>query len=535
MEKVWHQWYDKGVPKRIAYPQVPLKGLFNVRAEENAADPYLIIGNQIIPYGEANTLARRTANGLLDLGVSKGDRVALIAPNVPQWVIARQACYKIGAIVVPINPLSAQREMDHHLADSGAETAIVMAPFAEKLLGFLKKEANPLKRLILFGQSEPTDGSPQEPGLHFLEKMMASAQSNEPDVFVDPQDVAVIQYTGGTTGISKGCALTNYNLVAMALQTVEWMKPVVEGRDIRTLAAIPIYHVYGYNFNVNLNIFAGGSVVLIPKPTPDALLEAINTHQPTLFPSVPTMLIGLIQHPAIRESRVDRIKSVICGGAPLARETMTAFEKLSKTRIMEGYGLSEISNVVTANPGTKRKEGSIGVPWPDVDVKVVDIDEGKTTMPVGEPGELLLKTPTLMAGYWNRPSETENAIRDGWLYTGDVVYQDEDGFIFIVDRKKDMILASGFNIYPREIDEVMYTHPKVLHSCTVGVPDPVRGETVKVFLQLKEGETMDEEEVVAYCRERLTPYKVPKIVEFIDEIPLTSVGKADRKALRERG
>jgi long-chain acyl-CoA synthetase len=345
----------------------------------------------------------------------------------------------------------------------------------------------------------------------------------------------VLQYTGGTTGISKGCALTNFNLVAMALQTAEWMKPVVEGRAIRTLAAIPLYHVYGFNLNVNINMFAGGAVVLIPKPTPDALLEAINAHQPTLFPAVPTMLIDLIHHPAVKESKIDLIKSVTSGGAPLTRETMTVFEELSETRIMEGYGLSEVSNVVTGNPHlTKRKKGSIGVPWPDVDVKVVKVDDG-TTMAVGEPGELLVKTPTLMSGYWNNPSETENTIRDGWLHTGDVAYQDEDGFIFIVGRKKDMILASGFNIYPREIDEVMYTHPKVLHSCTVGVPDPKRGETVKVFLQLKERMEMDEGEVVRYCRERLTAYKVPKIVEFIDEVPLTSVGKPDRKALKERG
>jgi len=246
------------------------------------------------------------------------------------------------------------------------------------------------------------------------------------------------------------------------------------------------------------------------------------------------MLIGLNQHADAPDSRIKSVKGVICGGAPLAEETQKAFELLSGSRIMQGYGLSESSCGVSSSPHMTRKAGSIGIPFPDNDVRLVDIDTGTKEMPTGEPGELIFQGPSLMTGYWKNPHETKLAVRDGWLYTGDIAYRDDDGFLFIVDRKKDMILAGGFNIYPRDIDEVMYTHPKVLNSCTLGVPDPKRGETVKVFIQTKPGQNLTEQEVIDYCKERLTPYKVPKIVEFIDELPVTSVGKPDRKALRKR-
>jgi long-chain acyl-CoA synthetase len=534
MTKVWHRYYDKGVPKSIEYPKIPLRDLFNQRAEENPDNPYLIMNDTMLPYKICNSMARSFANGLLAIGVTKGDRVAIVAPNVPQWVIARQACYKIGAIAVPINPLSAVREMEHYMKDSGTETAVAMAAFAGKLIQVKKVGSTPLKRIIAFQiQGSPVELENADYLLDF-DTMISSHPNTEPDIEVEADDIAVLQYTGGTTGISKGCALSNFNLVAMAISSSHWLNIVVSGNQTKTLAAIPLYHVYGFNFNVNLNMINGGSVVLVPQPSPDNLLKAINQHQPNVFPAVPTMLIGINQHPGTPDSKVNSIKAVISGGAPLASEAMKTFEDLSGTRIMEGYGLSEISAGITFNPIVSRKVGSIGVPMPDVDIRVVDIDTGTKDMPAGEPGELIAQTPTLMTGYWNNPDETKHAIRDGWLYTGDIGFMDEDGFISIVDRKKDMILAGGFNVYPRDIDEVMYTHPKVLHSCTLGVPDPKRGETVKVFIQTRPGQTLTEQEVIDYCKERLTPYKVPKIVEFIDELPLTSVGKADRNVLRNR-
>ena len=534
MTKGWHQFYDKGVPESIEYPNISLKDLFNRRADENPDNPYLIIEDTILPYKVCNAMARSFANGLLANGVTKGDRVAIVAPNVPQWVIARQACYKIGAIAVPVNPLSAVPELAHYMKDSGTETAVVMAAFAGKLIEVKKMGSTPLKRIIVFQvQGSPVELEKAHDLLDF-DTMISSHPDTEPDIEVTADDIAVLQYTGGTTGVSKGCALSNANLVAMALQTSHWMKIVVSGNETISLGAIPLYHVYGFNFTVNLNMINGGSVVLVPLPSPDNLLKAINQHQPSVFPAVPTMLIGLLQHPDAQDSEIKSVKGVVSGGAPLAEETQKAFERLSGTRIMQGYGLSESSCGVSFNPYSKSKAGSIGIPFPDNDVRLVDIDTGTKEMPNGEPGELTYKGPSLMTGYWNNPQETRLAVKDGWLYTGDIAYRDDDGFLFIVDRKKDMILAGGFNIYPRDIDEVMYAHPKVLHSCALGVPDPKRGETVKVFIQTKPGQTMTEQEVIDYCKERLTPYKVPKIVEFVDEVPLTSVGKVDRKMLRDR-
>jgi len=534
MDRVWNQWYDEGVPISIDYPKKPLKDMFNYQAEENADRPYLIFDDAKLSYKACNSMARSFANGLLSMNVKKGDRVVIMAPNVPQFVIVRQACYKIGAIVVPINPLSVVREITHYFNDSGVETAVVMAEFADKVIQVLRNQETRLKRVIVFQVPDKTIELEKADDILDFDMVIASNPDDEPDIKVEADDFAVLQYTGGTTGISKGCALSNYNLTVMAYQTASWVSPAAGGRGMRTLAAIPLYHVYGFNFNVNVNLLWGGSIVLVPKPSTDNLLEAINKHEPNLFAAVPTMLIGLNQHPDTPKSKVKEIKVVFSGGAPLAVEAMKTFKRISGIDIVEAYGLAEITNMITSNPiYTKRKAGSIGIPIPDVDIRIVDIDKGTKDMPAGETGELITQTPTLMQEYWENPDETEKAIRDGWLYTGDMAKMDEDGFIFLVDRKKDMILASGFNVYPREIDEVMYAHPKVFHSCTIGVPDPKRGETVKVFIVTKPGETMTEQEVIDYCREQLTPYKVPKLVEFIDELPLTPVGKPDRNALRK--
>jgi len=534
MDRVWYQWYDEGVPKSIDYPKKPLKDMFNYQAEENAERPYLIFDDATLSYKVCNSMARSFANALLSMNVKKGDRVVIMSPNVPQFIIVRQSCYKIGAIVVPINPLSVVREITHYFNDSGVETAVVMAEFADKVIQVLRNQKTRLKRVIVFQVPGKTVELEKSEDILDFDTLIASTPDDEPDIKVEADDIAVLQYTGGTTGISKGCALSNHNLTAMACQTASWISPAAGGNEMRTLAAIPLYHVYGFNFNVNVNLLWGGSIVLVPKPTTDNLLEAINKHAPNLFAAVPTMLIGLNQHPDTPKSKVKEIKALFSGGAPLAVEALKTFKKISGIDIVEAYGLAEITNMITSNPiYTKRKAGSIGIPNPDVDIRIVDIDTGLKDMPPGETGELITQTPTLMQEYWENPDETKKAIRDGWLYTGDMAKMDEDGFIFLVDRKKDMILASGFNVYPREIDEVMYTHPKVFHSCTIGVPDPKRGETVKVFIVTKPRQTMSEQEVIDFCREQLTPYKVPKLVEFIDELPLTPVGKPDRKALRK--
>ncbi|MEJ5362487.1 MAG: long-chain fatty acid--CoA ligase [Spirochaetota bacterium] len=535
MEKRWYKWYDKQVPHSIYYPPMPLKDFFNYHAEKNPDKPYLIINDITLPYGLCNVLARRFANALLKMGIKKGDRLAIMAPNVPQYILAEQACFKIGVIVVPVNPLATVPEITHQLNDSGAETIVVMAAFAKGPIEILKAKTSPLKHVITFQIKSIQIDVEKGNGIYDMDALVAESSDEEPDVKVTWDDTALLQYTGGTTGVSKGCKLSNFNLVSIAYQDVCWFTPLFKPGELRTLAAIPVYHIFGFNCNINVNLVNGGTIILVPQPTTENILEAINKHEPNFFAAVPTMIIGLNQHPDTPKSKIRSIRGMISGSSPLAVEAMKKFEELSGATIIEGYGLSETSNVLTCNPiFTKRKPGSVGLPWPDNDIKIVDLDTGTKEMPIGEAGELIAKGPTIMSEYWQNEKETAIALRDGWLYTGDIAYMDEDGYIFIVDRKKDMILSSGFNVYPREIDEVMYTHPKVLRACAVGIPDEKRGESVKLFIVTKPGETMTEEEAIEYCRDRLSPYKVPKCVEFIDELPLTAIGKPDRKVLKQR-
>lgn len=535
MERRWYKWYDKQVPHSIYYPPTPLKDFFNYHAEKNPEKPYLIVNDIILPYGLCNSIARRFANGLLKLGLKKGDRLGIMAPNVPQFILAEQACFKIGVVVVPINPLASIPEITHQLNDSGAETIVAMAAFSKGPIEILKTRTSPLKRVITFQVKSMQVEVEKADGTYDFDSIVAESADQEPDIKVLWSDTALLQYTGGTTGVSKGCKLSNFNIVSISYQDVSWFAPLFKPGELRTLAAIPIYHIFGFNCNVNVNLANGGTIILVPQPTTDNILEAINKHEPNFFAAVPTMIIGLNQHPDTPKSKIRSIRGMISGSSPLAVEAMKIFEELSGATIIEGYGLSETSNVLTCNPiFTKRKPGSVGLPWPDNDIKIVDIDTGTREMPIGESGELIAKGPTVMSEYWQNEKETAIALREGWLYTGDIAYMDEDGYIFIVDRKKDMILSSGFNVYPREIDEVMYTNPKVLRACAIGVPDEKRGESIKLFLVLKPGETMAEKEVIDYCKERLSPYKVPKYVEFIDELPLTAIGKPDRKALKQR-
>lgn len=533
--KSWFKLYDKGVPYSIFYPPVTAKTLFNEHAEKNPDRDYLIINEIHFSYKSANLMARKTANGLLSLGVKKGDRVAIMAPNVPQYCIAFQACAKIGAIVVPVNPLAAMPEVRHYIKDSGAETIIVMAVFSKGPIEILKAKDTTLKNVVTFQVQAMPVAVEKTAGIHDFNELSESASGNEPDIDVYHTDTLMLQYTGGTTGVSKGCVLSNANVLAMAYQECFWLTPLFStGEQLRALAAIPLYHIYGFNTNMNANLVHGGTIILVPQPTTENILAAVNKHEPNLFAAVPTMIIGLNQHPDITKSKIRAIKGIISGSAPLAVEALHRFEELSGAIITEGYGMSETSNVLTINPiYTLRKPGGVGLPLPDNDIRIVDIETGMKDMPAGEAGELIAKGPTIMSGYWNNPEETANVMRDGWLYTGDIGYIDHDGHVFIVDRKKDMVLASGFNVYPREIDEIMYTHPKVLQACAFGIPDPKRGETVKVAVVLKPGEKMTEEEVKDFCRKSLSPYKVPTDVAFMNELPVTAVGKVDRKRLRQ--
>lgn len=532
----WESLYDEAVPRHFDYPETPLKDYFNKWAEKHPEKPYLIINDTQLSYGLCNSLARRLANALLAMGVKKGDRVAIMAPNVPQYVISLQALFKIGAIEVPANVLYTIPELDFQFKDSGTETVIVMAAFADKAIKIMQDPASPVKRVIAFQVTGLTTELEKITNLFDYNEIISAAEDKEPDIVVTGSDIAKLQYTGGTTGVPKGCVLTNKMLLSQAIRTTTWCTAgftLVPMEEVKTLAAIPLNHIYGYNGNVNACLFSGGTIVLVAQPTPDNLLDAINKHEPNIWAAVPAMIIELNSHPDIGTSKVSSVKGIFSGSAPLAVDTLQEFERLSGGRILEGYGLSETINIITVNPVfTLRKYGSCGMVWPDTDLVVVDLDTGTKVMPRGELGELIARGPQVMEEYWNNPTETANVIRDGWLYTGDIVRMDEDGFIFIVDRKKDMIIASGFNVYPRDVDEVVFAHPKVMEACTIGVPDPKRGETVKAFVVPKAGETITEEEIIEHCRQQLAPYKVPKLLEFINAIPRTTVGKPDRKALQ---
>lgn len=533
--KPWLALYDKGVPHSVIYPPLSIKQMFNACAEATPEQAYLIIGDTQLTYGLVNMMARKIANSMSASGVKKGDRVAIMAPNVPQYTIAFQACAKLGAIVVPINPLATPKEVHHYIKDSGAETIFVMAAFASGPIEVLRADDTPLKNVITFQIESAPVVIESGPGIHDLNQFAADGALSEPDVDVQPADTLMLQYTGGTTGLSKGCVLTNANLVAIAYQESYWLSPLVEkGEQIRVLAVAPQYHIYGFNMSININHVQGGAIILVPKPTTENILAAINQHEPNIFPAVPTMLIGLNQHPDISKSKIGSVKGVVCGSAPMPVEAMRTFEKLSGAVITEGYGMSETSNILTSNPTrTVRKPGGVGLPFPDNEIRIVDLETGTQDVPLGESGEIIARGPTIMKEYWNNPEETAKVFQDGWLMTGDIGYMDEDGHIFIVDRKKDMVLSSGFNVYPREIDELMYTHPKVLQACSFGVPDPKRGESLKLAVVLKPGEVLESAEIRDFCKTHLSGYKVPQEVIFVEELPLTSIGKPDRKKLRQ--
>ncbi len=534
MDRPWYKYYDEGVPKSIDYPGKAMKDYFNEWAEKQPDKPYLIWDDAELTYGQTNEMARKVANAIIGTGYEKGERIALMSSNLAEYVILLQACYKIGAAIVPTNPMYTVKELTHQFSDSETSIVFVEDRFASKVVEVAKTDNSRIKLIVVIDSKTGTLVENQDNVINYGD-FVAGAKAEEPDIEVKPEDLAMLQYTGGTTGLAKGCMLSNANLEAMAWQDAYWFSPPYEKfSDMRIMCAMPLYHIYGFNTSVNINMVAGGNIIVVNDPSPNGLLLNINQHEPNFFASVPAMIYGLNNHPEVGNSKIRNIKAMICGSSPLAIEGIKRFEELSGAAITEGYGLSESSNVLTCTPMfTKRIVGSVGIPWPDVDIRIVDLEDGVKDMPTGEPGELIAKGPQMMKAYWKNPEETAIALRDGWLYTGDIATMDEDGFITIVDRKKDMILCSGFNVFCREIDEVLYTHPKVLDACAIGIPDEKRGETPKAFVILKPGETMTVEEVKSHCRESLAPYKVPTHVEFIEELPRTSVGKPMRNALKQ--
>lgn len=469
------------------------------------------------------------ASNLKKLGVQKGDRVALQLPNCPQYLISYYGILAAGGIVTQLNPMLVEKELEYILKDCQAKIIILIDALYPKIKSIQNQTS--IETVMTVSLEKPF--VPELPDLTF-DHVLADKSRFLP-VKIDPKnDIAVLQYTGGTTGRSKGAMLTYFNLMANIVQTYEFFKKELDLGKEKCLTVIPLFHVFGMTSCMNFSIFCGNEMILLPKFDLQEVLETIKKEQPTVFPGVPTMYVAITHHPRVHDYHLDSMKLCNSGSAPMALEVMKEFERKTGAKIVEGYGLSEASPTTHCNPPfAERKAGTVGIGFPQTAYKIVDLRTGTKEMPLGEPGELVIKGPQVMKGYWNQPEETAVTLRNGWLYTGDIAKMDAEGYVTIIDRKKDMIIASGYNIYPRDIEEVLYEHPAVQEAVAVGVPDAYRGETVKAVIVLKKGAATSEKELIDYCKQHLSAYKVPKIIEFRNELPKTNIGKVLRRAIRE--
>jgi long-chain acyl-CoA synthetase len=564
MERPWLSHYEDGVPAEVEIPDYPVTQNLIKAAEEYPDRPALIFGNVVEPLGnmlmdttisyrELLNHVRRFAAALQEFGVEKGDRVAVHLPNCPQFVIAYYATLMVGGIVVPCNPQYVGREIAHQVNDSGAEIIVTLSltypivkeirddtPLRQVIVANIKEYFPGLLKLLFTLAMEKKEGHYQDlsgdSNTYWFKDVLGSARAAPSDVDVDMEDTAVLMYTGGTTGVPKAAQLTQRNIQANAVQIHAWLPRMRRGEE-SILTSLPLFHCYGMTTCMNLSILTTGSMILIPNPrVMPHILKSINKHHPTLYPGVPALYVAINNYPDLESFDVSSIRACISGAAPLPVEVQQKFQELTGARLVEGYGLSEATPVTHANPifGHNRI-GTIGLPFPSTDAKIVDAETGERDLEPGEVGELVVRGPQVMKGYWRMPTETANALRAGWLHTGDLSRRDEDGYFQIVDRKKDMILgAGGYNIYPREVEEVLYEHPAVKEAAVVGVPVSVeKGERVKAFIVPKEGAEVSEDEILAFCRENLARYKVPKFVEFRDDLPKTMVGKILRRVLLE--
>ncbi|WP_052002170.1 AMP-binding protein [Halalkalibacter wakoensis] len=534
----------------IEYPDVTLHELVEQAGNRFPNQVALEFLGKSITYKEFNQSVIRFSNQLISLGLKKGERVSIMLPNCPQGVIAYFATLLAGGVVVQTNPLYVERELEHQLVDSGAKMIICLDLLYSRVMNVMKatkieqiivtaiKDYLPFPKSIIypFIQKRNTGVKIEieyRGNVHKFNQLLATGEDTRPTIDVHPkEDLALLQYTGGTTGVAKGVMLTHSNLVANTIQCRNWLYKLEEGKE-RTLAALPFFHVYGMTTCMNLTLSMGNELHMVPRFDPKQILKIIDKKKITSFPGAPTMYIGLINQPDIQNYNLSSIKACISGSATLPLDVQQQFEKLTGGKLVEGYGLTEAAPVTHCNSvWGKRKEASIGLPWPDTEAVILSMETGEMVEP-GELGELAVRGPQIMRGYWNRPEDTAMTLKDDWLLTGDIGYMDEEGYFFVVDRKKDMIIAGGFNIYPREIEEVLYHHEDVQEAVAIGVADEYRGETVKVFIVKKEGSTLTEEELEKHCRKNLAAYKVPKIYEFRDELPKTLVGKILKRVLIE--
>jgi long-chain acyl-CoA synthetase len=549
-EKPWFKFWPEGVRKHIDFPEIPLHGLLAETAAKFPEHTAIVYFNKSMTYRDLKQFSDRFATALDGLGVKKGDKVAIFLPNIPQFIISYYGISEIGAIGTAISPLYREREVEHQLNDSEAETVVVLDalyPMLEKGLASSK-----VKRVIVTSFKEympagtaflgsllrkiPSHRVERRPNINFFQELLSKYAANPPKVDINPkEDIAVLQYTGGTTGIPKGAMLTHMNLVSNALCCVEWLRGI-RGEDTY-LVVVPLFHIYGMTTSMNTPICMAGRMVLLPSFDATSTFEAIQRYKVAVFCGAPSMYSMLLAHPDRKKYDLGSVRFCISGSAPLPPEVQKNWMEATGGVLVEGYGLTESSPVTHCNPLDKSlktvKVGSIGLPWSDTDAKVMDIETGEKELGPRETGELVVKGSQVMKGYWKMPEETAAVLRNGWLYTGDVGNVDEDGYFYITDRKKALIKYKGYSVYPREVEDVIYEHPAVKLCAVVGKPDPVAGEIPKAFVMLKEGKTATAEEIKEFVNSKVAPYKAVREVEFRTELPMTPVGKVLRRVLQE--
>ncbi len=549
MTRTWIEQYDSGVPASLSYPEIDLSELLSRAAACYPKRPALRFYGRAISYRGLDTLASRFAGGLRDLNVGRGQVVGLMLPNLPQTVIATFGSFKAGAVVTAINPLYVEAEIEQQVTDSGCELLVALDRFfpriqpllgrtclkhvvltgVEEYLPWLKRLLYPLKSRREASGPRIHDGA----GIMRLGELLQRPE-DQGGARPSPDDLALLQYTGGTTGLPKGVMLTHRNLVVNTWQCRHWMSTLREGEEV-FLGVLPFFHVYGLSACQNLAISVAGTLVVLPRFQTTEVLEAITREKVTVFPGIPAMYSALNHHQGLERYDLKSIRLCISGSGPLHPSVQDKFESITGACLVEGYGLTEAGPVTHVNPihrpPSQRPRRSIGLPLPDTDARIMDAETGTRELPIGEVGELAVRGPQVMQGYWKREQETAQVLRDGWLYTGDLARRDAAGFFYIEDRKKDMIKSGGENVYPREVEEVLLRHPKVKETAVVGLPQGLRGELIKAYVVLKEGEQASAADLLDHCRCTLAKFKVPKRVEFRTELPKTLVGKVLRRVL----
>ena len=550
--KPWQKHYDAGVPKSLQpYPDKTLLDIVRETAGQRPNHPALLFKGGQLSYRQLEKLSDAFAFSLVARGVEKGDRVALLLANCPQFIITQIGAWKAGCIAVPINPLYSERELEHALNECGAEIAVVMTSSYDKvkkiqqntdircLIATNIKDYLPMMLRVLFTFFKEKKGGHKielsQDDIWLMDLLHQYHGQNKPDISIKPEDPALIIFTGGTTGAPKGALGAHSSLLMTSMQLHTWFGVLLKDWDDIIMLAMPLFHMYGNLGVLGTGLVGHNPLVLVPDPRDIGdVLHTINKVRPAFIPAVPTLLNTLLNHPKVKSGKIDfkSVKLCISAAAPLMSETKKQFEELTHGRVVEAYGLTEsmLATVITPLQGTY-KNGAVGIPLPDVEVRIVDANTGEGNLPISEVGEILVSAPQLMQSYWQRPTETAETIRNGWLYTGDLGYLDEDGYLFIVDRKKDVIKPSGFQVWPREVEEVIASHPAVYEVGVAGIPDDRQGEAVKAWIVLHKGNNVSIDEIRNYCRENLTAYKVPKYMELCDSLPKSLLGKVLRREL----